>query len=52
MIAVSFTRLTGVGAALCLLLVLGLTLRLLWNLGALSFRSGDRRHASNAEKEP
>jgi hypothetical protein len=51
-IAVSFTRLTGVAAALCLLVVFGLTLRLLWNLGALSFRSGDRGHASNAEKEP
>jgi len=38
LIALSFTRLRGVTAALFLLAVFGLTLRLLYNLGALSFR--------------
>jgi UDP-GlcNAc:undecaprenyl-phosphate GlcNAc-1-phosphate transferase len=52
LIAVSFTRLTGVTAALFLLVVFGLTLRLLWNLGSLSLRSGERAEASNAEEEP
>ena len=51
LIAVSFTRLTGVTAALFLLVVFGLTLRLLWNLGALSFHRGERGPASNAEEE-
>ncbi len=52
LIAVSFTRLTGLTAAVCLLVVFGLTLRLLWNLGALSFRSGDRGHVGDPEEKP
>ncbi len=38
LIALSFTRLSGLFAALFLAAVAVLTLRLLWNLGALSFR--------------
>lgn len=52
LIAVSFTRLSGLGAALFLLVVFGLTVRLLWNLGALSFRSGERGRAADPEEEP
>jgi UDP-GlcNAc:undecaprenyl-phosphate GlcNAc-1-phosphate transferase len=52
LIAVSFTRLSGLGAALFLLVVFGLTVRLLWNLGALSFRGGERGRAANLEEEP
>jgi UDP-GlcNAc:undecaprenyl-phosphate GlcNAc-1-phosphate transferase len=52
LIAVSFTRLTGVTAAVCLLVVFGLTLRLLRNLGVLSFRSGDRGDVVNPEEKP
>jgi hypothetical protein len=37
LIALSFTRLRGIIAVLCLLFVIVLTLRLLWNLGVLSF---------------
>jgi UDP-GlcNAc:undecaprenyl-phosphate/decaprenyl-phosphate GlcNAc-1-phosphate transferase len=40
LIALSFTRLSGLYAALFLAAVAVLTLRLLWNLGALSFRPG------------
>ncbi len=39
LIALSFTRIQGIVAALCLLFVIVLTLRLLWNLGVLSFSS-------------
>jgi UDP-GlcNAc:undecaprenyl-phosphate GlcNAc-1-phosphate transferase len=38
LIALSFTRLSGLSAALFLAAVVVLTLRLLWNLGALSLR--------------
>jgi UDP-GlcNAc:undecaprenyl-phosphate GlcNAc-1-phosphate transferase len=38
LIALSFTRLSGLAAALFLAAVAVLTLRLLWNLGVLSFR--------------
>ncbi len=39
LIALSFTRIQGIVAALCLFFVIVLTLRLLWNLGALSSSS-------------
>lgn len=38
LIALSFTRLQGISAAVFLVVVLALTLRLLWNLGVLDFR--------------
>ncbi|MFI5217024.1 MAG: hypothetical protein ACHQ3O_10830, partial [Candidatus Limnocylindria bacterium] len=41
LIALSFTRIRGVVAALFLAVVIVLTLRLLWNLGVLSARPGD-----------
>ena len=37
LIALSFTQVRGLTAALFLIAVAGLTVRLLWNLGALSF---------------
>jgi hypothetical protein len=37
LIAVSFTNLHGYVAGFCLVAVLFLTLRMLWNLGVLSF---------------
>ena len=42
LIAVSFTRLHGITAAVFLTMVFGLTIRLLWNLGTLSFAQEDR----------
>ncbi len=42
LIAVSFTNITGYPAALFLVAVVVLTLRLLWNLGALSFTGKQR----------
>ena len=41
LISLSFTRIRGVVAALFLAVVIALTLRLLWNLGALSLPRGD-----------
>jgi len=41
LIALSFTRIRGIVAALFLAVVIVLTLRLLWNLGALSMRPGE-----------
>jgi len=41
LIALSFTRIRGVVAALFLAVVIVLTLRLLWNLGVLSVQRGD-----------
>jgi UDP-GlcNAc:undecaprenyl-phosphate GlcNAc-1-phosphate transferase len=43
LIALSFTRIRGIVAALFLSVVIVLTLRLLWNLGALSMQTGDER---------
>jgi UDP-GlcNAc:undecaprenyl-phosphate GlcNAc-1-phosphate transferase len=48
LIAVSFTRIQGYAAALFLVAVGGLTLRLLWNLGVLSL---DRDNAAPAGEE-
>jgi UDP-GlcNAc:undecaprenyl-phosphate/decaprenyl-phosphate GlcNAc-1-phosphate transferase len=42
LIALSFTRLQGAVAVVCLAAVVLLTLRMLWNLGALSFRERAR----------
>jgi hypothetical protein len=47
LIALSFTRIRGIVAALFLTVVIVLTLRLLWNLGVLSLQPGDE--AANAE---
>ena len=53
MIALSFTQLSGVLAAIFLILVLGLTLRLLRNLGALSFEvDPEEEPRSGAEEKP
>jgi UDP-GlcNAc:undecaprenyl-phosphate GlcNAc-1-phosphate transferase len=53
LIAVSFTRLRGITAALFLTAVIGLTLRLLYNLGALSFRGEDPEQGdSESQPEP
>ncbi len=41
LIALSFTRIRGIVAALFLAVVILLTMRLLWNLGVLSARPGD-----------
>ncbi len=55
LIALSFTRIRGVVAALFLAVVIVLTLRLLWNLGVLSMQPGDERTdaelATDAGKE-
>lgn len=53
LIAVSFTRIRGYAAALFLIAVVGLTLRMLWNLGVLSLdreARGGERAASEEEK--
>jgi hypothetical protein len=41
LIALSFTRIRGIVAALFLAVVILLTLRLLWNIGVLSAQPGD-----------
>jgi UDP-GlcNAc:undecaprenyl-phosphate GlcNAc-1-phosphate transferase len=46
LIALSFTRIRGLVAALFLAVVIVLTLRLLWNLGALSARPGEPESGS------
>ncbi|MDH3521151.1 MAG: undecaprenyl/decaprenyl-phosphate alpha-N-acetylglucosaminyl 1-phosphate transferase [Myxococcales bacterium] len=51
LIAVSFTRLRGITAAIFLAAVIALTLRLLRNLGALSFRTEEKRAAESLEEE-
>jgi UDP-GlcNAc:undecaprenyl-phosphate GlcNAc-1-phosphate transferase len=53
LIALSFTRLSGLAAVLFLAAVVVLTLRLLWNLGALSFRPDphDFRDFARGEEE-
>jgi UDP-GlcNAc:undecaprenyl-phosphate GlcNAc-1-phosphate transferase len=53
LIALSFTRLSGLAAMLFLAAVVVLTLRLLWNLGALSFRPDphDFRDFARGEEE-
>lgn len=52
LIALSFTRLQGYAAALFLVAVVVLTLRLLWNLGALSVHEDAPAHeVPGAEKE-
>ena len=51
LIALSFTRLQGYAAALFLVAVAVLTLRLLWNLGVLSVHDDGQARMSGAEKE-
>ena len=51
LIALSFTKLTGLTAGLFLVVVAGLTLRLLWNLGALSFNADSDRETDRASTE-
>jgi len=55
LIALSFTRIRGIVAALFLSVVIVLTLRLLWNLGVLAAKPGDDRLdaelANDAAKE-
>ena len=50
LIALSFTQISGFAAGLFLLAVVALTLRLLWNLGALSFE-GEGDDGSRAMEE-
>ena len=54
LIALSFTQLQGVSAAIFLLAVVGLTLRLLWNIGVLrsATRPRPRRSASPSGELP
>ncbi len=53
LLALSFTKLEGTMAALCLLVIAALTLRMLWNLDALSLedRNSAAAEASAGAKE-
>jgi UDP-GlcNAc:undecaprenyl-phosphate GlcNAc-1-phosphate transferase len=51
LIALSFTRLQGYVAALFLAMVIGLTVRLLWNLGALSIEPESQADGPSSAEE-